>query len=246
MSQQCAENIDAYIGDEGLFHLWLDAMAQYRLLVLQNKFIYPLFVEDFINSHTFCDLPDNFSRNQQLVNLGRIRMFLTERKDLIEKYLPERHDMHTFFRCMEEFMVEYSASCPVSDFQCFIDDKTIEVIVEAANDIPLFTRTVTSNDICSLFNECRYSSNGVLVARHNAVLTYFLCLLSNDGIISNRYQKVISDKKLILSSRRGRALDQNAMSGALSHFCTELNPLRAKVDKWNEVIKAMYYRPHKD
>lgn len=172
-------------------------------------------------------------------------MLLMERRDLIEKYLSRGRDIITFFKCMEEFMVEYDASCPVSDFQCFIDDKTIAVIVEAANDIPLFTRTVTADDICRLFNECKHSSNGILVARHNAALAYFFCLLSNDGIISNRYQKVISDKRLIMSSRGGKMLDQGAMSSGLAHFGSGLNPLRSKVDKWNEVIKSIYYRPHK-
>lgn len=244
-SRPSAEERNAYIGDEGLFHLWLEAMAQYQLLVLQHKLIYPLFVEDFINSHTFCDLPDAFSRNQQQVNLGRMRLFLTERKDLIEKYISRGRDMSTFFKCMEDFMIEYRDSCPVSDFQCFLDDKTVSVIAEAANDIPLFTRPVTPNDICRLFNECKHSSDGTLIARHNAVLAYFFCLLSNDGIISDKYQKVISDKRLIMSSRCGKMLDQGAMSSGLSHFCSGLSPLRAKIDKWNEVIKAMYYRPHK-
>ena len=221
-------------------------MSQYQLFVLKHKILYPLFVEDFINSHSFCDLPDAAARNQLQVNLGRMRMFLSERKDLIEKYLNRKHDMHTFFRCMEEFMIEYSAVNTVSDFQCFIDDRTIDVIVKAANDIPLFTRPVTFKDICRMFNECRHPESGVLVARHNAALAYFLCLLSNDGIISNRYQKVIADKRLVMSSNGKKALDQSSLSSGLSHFCSQLNPLQSKVDKWNEEIKAMYYRSGND
>ena len=221
-------------------------MSQYQLVVLKHKILYSIFVEDFINSHTFCDLHDAYSLNQLQVNLGRIKMLLTERKDLLEKYLPKSHDMFMFFKCMEEFMIEYSASNPVSDFQCFIDDKTIAVIVKAANDIPLFTRPVTSNDICRMFNECRHPEGGVLVARHNAALAYFLCLLSNDGIISNRYQKVIADKRLFMSSNGKKALDQGALSSGLSHFCSQLNPLQSKVDRWNEKIKAMYYRSGND
>ena len=239
-AQSSLKKRGAYIGDEGLFQLWLEAMAQYQVSVLTHKIIYPLFVDDFINSHAHSDAQDAESINEHLVNIGRIRRFLTNRKDLLEKYIPANHDMESFLRCMDEFMVVHHSPRFDVDFECHLADNVIEVIVKAANDIPLFKTPVTREDIFELFNECKLADSP-LIAKNNGSLSYFLCQLSNAGIISNNYQKVAASHHLFLSSSGKKLIDQSDFSSALTYFCGTLSPLRSKLDWWNTLIKEAFY-----
>ena len=211
---------DAYIGEDGLFQLWLEAMAQYQVSVLTHKVIYPLFVDDFINSHSHSDAKDAESQNGHLVNIGRMRMLLSNRKDLVEKYFPASHDMETFLKCMEEFMmIQHSAIANV-DFECHLEESVISVIVDAANDIPLFKTQVTREDIYELFNECKLTANQ-LTARNNGCLSYFLCQLSNAGIISCNYQKVAA----VTGRAAKRMSEATGMEAKTIHRLLEYNPM---------------------
>lgn len=239
-AQSSLKKRGAYIGDEGLFQLWLEAMAQYQVSVLTHKIIYPLFVDDFINAHTHSDVQDTESINEHLVNIGRIRRFLTNRKDLLEKYIPASHDMGTFLRCMDEFMVVHQSPRTYADFECHLNDSVIAVIVKAANDIPLFKTHVTHEDILELFNECKLTDSP-LAAQNNGSLSYFLCQLSNAGIISSNYQKVAAIHHLFLSSSGKKIIEQSDFSSALTYFCSNLSPLRSKLDRWNALIKEAFY-----
>lgn len=231
---------DAYTGEDGLFQLWLEAMAQYQVSVLTHKVIYPLFVDDFINSHTHSNAKDAVSQNEHLVNIGRMKMLLTNRKDLVEKYFPANHDLESFLKCMEEFMLVQQSAIANVDFECHLEESVISVIVDAANDIPLFKTRVTREDIFELFNECKLISTP-LTARNNGSLSYFLCQLSNAGIISCNYQKVAAVNRLFLSSSGKKTIEQSDLSSALTYFCSNLSPLKSKLDKWNSLIKEAFY-----
>lgn len=78
----------------------------YRTAVVENGFSYERFREDFIHSHTFHDSADADSRNDHLVNLGRIGSLLSTRQDLIQKYFNSALSQDEFRSCMKEFMIE--------------------------------------------------------------------------------------------------------------------------------------------
>ena len=78
----------------------------FKTAVMEHGFIYDRFSEDFINSHTFHDAADADSRNDHLVNLGRIGSLLLTRKDLVRKYSDLDLTDEQFLSCMREFMLE--------------------------------------------------------------------------------------------------------------------------------------------
>ena len=71
----------AYVGVEGLFCLWQEALSMYKTAVNEYGMSYERFREDFINSRTFLCEQDRDIMNDHQVNLGRIASFLSVRKD---------------------------------------------------------------------------------------------------------------------------------------------------------------------
>lgn len=233
----------AYIGDEGLYQMWLQALDQYVQSVRNNKILYNVFVEDFINENTFHDNSDSFSKNEHQKNLGRLRMLLITRKDLVESYASkDDHSYESFRSCMKEFMIlQERQSERRSDFCCLLSAETIAVITKAANYIPLFDSIVSEQDMDRFFNRSMPCERGPLVSSYNGALAYFMCQLSNSGIICSFYQKAIAEHGLIMSSTRKKMLSRTDLSGSLRQFCAQVNPVREKIDIWVLAIKEAHY-----
>ena len=138
----------------------------FKIAVLEYGVSYDRFREDFINSHTFHDDEDADSRNDHLVNLGRIGSLLSLREDLVRTYSSKGTDRGSFFTCMEEFMLEKDLRIRTrfTNFECHLTARVLKVMTEAVNDIPLFKRNLTVNEIDALFNDCETPSDGPLVA----------------------------------------------------------------------------------
>ena len=120
---------------------------------------YERFREDFINSRTFLCEQDRDIMNDHQVNLGRIASFLSVRKDLVRKFSSREADLSAFHTCMREFMLgslRSEAKADIVNFECFLSDRTLSIIADAANDIPLFRQRVSSDDMGKLFNECLF------------------------------------------------------------------------------------------
>lgn len=243
-AQSHAKKSVAYVGDEGLYELWLEAIDQYIDAVENRKIHYNVFVEDFINSHTFHDSIDSSSRNEHQKNLGRIEIFLTTRRDLLDLYTRNSERSFESFRsCMKAFLVNDGSNTRSgkTDFCCMLSKETIDIITEAANDIPLFDTVVSAHEIELFFNSCSPSASGPLVSSHNGAVAYFLCQLNNSGIIGTYYQKAIAVNGLLKSSTRKKVLTQDDLSAALHKFCLQVNPLRGKIDDWVFAIKEVHF-----
>ena len=185
----------------------------YRTAVVENGFSYERFREDFIHSHTFHDSADADSRNDHLVNLGRIGSLLSTRQDLIQKYFNSALSQDEFRSCMKEFMIESPRMrARLLNLECYLSDESLRILTEAANDIPLFKRDVTPSDMDCLFNKCSPATGGPLVANSNEVLSYFFSRLNYKGIISNKYQTILADHGLVVRSTGSRPLTQTDIS----------------------------------
>ena len=216
----------------------------YRTAVVENGFSYERFREDFIHSHTFHDSADADSRNDHLVNLGRIGSLLSTRQDLIQKYFNSALSQDEFRSCMKEFMIESPRMrARLLNLECYLSDESLRILTEAANDIPLFKRDVTPSDMDCLFNKCSPATGGPLVANSNEVLSYFFSRLNYKGIISNKYQTILADLGLVVRSTGSRPLTQTDISSALRHFEISENPVRSRVEKWVLLIKSSTLRP---
>lgn len=216
----------------------------FRTAVVEYGFTYDRYREDFINSHTFHDAADADSRNDHKVNLGRIGSFLSLRDDLVRKYSTTSMGPDEFLSCMKEFMLEKpKANAWVENFDCYLSSEALKVIADAANDIPLFQRPVSVKDMRLLFNDCVSDYDSPLIANNNGALAYFLRRLNYSAIISNRYQKVLSVKRLVLTSRGRIYFTQSGLSSALCFFESSDNPLRSRIDKWVVLIKKATISP---
>ena len=216
----------------------------YRTAVVENGFSYERFREDFINSHTFHDSADADSRNDHLVNLGRIGSLLLTRKDLVRKYSDLDLTDEQFLSCMREFMLEaMRKKSRALNFECELSTSSLKTIMQAANDIPLFKSDVSLSDMRRLFNKSGQNYKDPLIANNNEVLAYFFSMLNFHGIICNKYQSVIANNHLVLSSSGRRYLTQPDISSALRNITSTDNPIMRKIDKWVVLIKSTTFNP---
>ena len=89
----------------------------------------------------------------------------------------------------------------------------------------------------SLFNRSLSPTAAPLVANNNRILAYFLSRLNYSSIISNKYQYVIANNRLILGSTGAGYLTQTNLSSSLVLFEASDNPVRSKIDRWVILIK---------
>lgn len=228
----------AYIGTDGLFKLWQEAMSMYNIAVKENHILYSIFQKDFVNSRKFHDSEESISMNDHQVNLGRIESLLIDRKDLVKKYSNYPLDQKTFSCCMKDFMIfDENDSSTLPDFECRLNRNVLTVLTEAINDIHVFKTDLSIKETEMLFNDCTVNPDVRLQASSNQVLSYFFNLLNYSSIISNRYQYVIASRKLVLTSTGKRFLSQADIANALCKFQSSEKPIRNKVDNWILVIK---------
>lgn len=212
----------------------------FRKTVLECGVSYDRFREDFINSHTFHAVRNPVIKNDHQVNLGRIAALLMNREDLVRKYYSGVSDHETFLSCMRELMLEGGGRPKARslNFECFFSDKVLTLLAQAANDIPLFRRPVSSKDMGRLFNECSANDEDPLVANKNTVLAYFFSQMNNYGLITASYQLVIATNRLIMGSRGREYLNQHDLSVALVRYGMKDRPAKMRIDRWVDLIRT--------
>ena len=212
----------------------------FRKTVLECGVSYDRFREDFINSHTFHAVRNPVIKNDHQVNLGRIAALLMYREDLVRKYYSGESDHETFLSCMRELMLEGGGRPKARslNFECFFSDKVLTLLAQAANDIPLFKRPVSPQDMALLFNECSANDEDPLVANRNTVVAYFFSQMNSFGLITANYQLVISTNRLIMGSTGRNYMTQHDLSVALLRYGSKDRPAKACIDSWVDLIRT--------
>ena len=212
----------------------------FRKTVLECGVSYDRFRDDFIHSHTYHAVRNPAIRNDHMVNLGRITALLMDREDLVRKYYSGESDRETFLSCMRELMLDGGGRSKARslNFECFFSDKVLILLAQAANDIPLFRRPVSTQDMERLFNECSANDEDPLVANKNTVLAYFFSQMNSYGLITANYQLVIATNRLIMSSRGRDYLNQHDLSVALVRYGMKDRPAKTRIDRWVDLIRT--------
>ena len=162
------------------------------------------------------------------------------REDLVRKYYSGESDYETFLSCMRELMLEGGGRPKARslNFECFFSDKVLTLLTQAANDIPLFRRPVSSKDMGRLFNECSANDEDPLIANKNTVLAYFFSQMNSYGLITANYQLVIATNRLIMGSRGREYLNQHDLSVALVRYGMKDRPAKMRIDRWVDLIRT--------
>ena len=211
----------------------------FKKAVLECGMSYDRFRDDFINSHIFHTVKNPTTRNDHLVNLGRVEALLMFREDLVRKYYSRENDRETFLSCMRELMLDGGKTkARTLNFECFFSDKVLSILAQAANDIPLFKRPVSLQDMALLFNECSANDEDPLVANRNTVVAYFFSQMNSFGLISANYQLVISTNRLIMGSTARNYMTQNDLSVALVRYGSKDRPAKTRIDRWVDLIRT--------
>ena len=217
--------------------MWSEAMTMYQEIVLKGHVRYERFVDDFLNSHTFHDSADAWSKNQHNLILGRIRHLLRY-ETVMMHYCTFALSQEHFNECMTKLMLHQELPEQTKfNFQCLFSPPVISLITKTANAIPLFKTEVTDTDMDALFNVCTPVATPLLVATNNQHLAYFLSQMDVYGLISRKYQQVVDRNGLIGSSRGGRALRAHDLARALEEINGSVNPIKGKIEDMVKLIK---------
>jgi len=205
------------------------AYRLYQSEVIRNNKLYHRYVNDFLNSHTYTDRVDAAGMNEHKKNFHIMEELLTVRKDIVQKYFAKENLYYSDFLVMhQEFNTTpqplnfensiVSASSPISitskpDFQCFFNSVQIRLIAQSINEAHLFTSDVSETVVKALFNCCiEYP----LKSACNRRIAFFFDALCKYKLISTRWQHVINQNGLILSSAKNVLLDNSKLSTALN------------------------------
>lgn len=247
----------AQTGKEGLFRLVQQAHVSYNAEVLTRQKSYRRFVLDFIHSTRYHDNRDAWSKNEHKKNHSTVAELLNRHETLVRKHFQfEPFDESRIADLLNEFYA-FDLPQPVGENSreeaereknalpdCYIkpvlDNHTIDLIVQLANEVKLFKETLDAADVVS-----RYTTDTLQAvrSRNNTRLMMLLDTLASHEIIPYNWQAVIAKKRLIISSSGKKYLDQHDMSSTLNRV-RETQPgvsekhFLAVIDKYVKLVKG--------
>lgn len=220
-------------GKDGLFQLCCKFHDLYAEIGERN---YKRIATDFLLSHQYHDATDAMSKNAHAVNLDIMRELLLERTDLVARYFKHSDFSLDLFRQLYSDIyanpqkkklsaTSHGASASSqSDAQpcqrsleCHFTKETISLIATCANEVSLFKKAVTPDEIHSLFTSRPVHP---LIARNNRRVVLFFEGLAVRNLITADWKIVVADLKLIISSSGRRYLTANDL---YSTYCQSSN-----------------------
>ena len=164
------------------------------------------------------------------MNLSRMSELLIERQDLVKIYFTSAIftydlflEMIEKFNCEGEcqhrnFQFNDEVNCishPSSEYLAHLSTEQLCFLTDFFNSNEFFSVQLTIEDTRNLFECCLEQP---LQSLNNARLAMFLFCLRDKQILVHKWQKVIQDHKLILSSSTGLPLKQSNISNALTEY----------------------------
>lgn len=209
--------------------LYKEAHELYQSEVIKGGKLYNRYVSDFLNSHTYTDRVDAAGMNEHKKNFHIMEELLTIRKDLVHRYFAKEklcdsdysimhHEFNTIPPSSDSKVSIISGSLPVAfpsqpDFQCYFNSVQIGLITHIANEAHLFSPDVAEAEIKALFSCCLEHP---LKSACNRRVAFFFDALCEHKLITTRWQHVIDENRLILSSAKNVLLNSSKLSTALN------------------------------
>ncbi|MDR0681905.1 MAG: hypothetical protein LBG15_08695 [Dysgonamonadaceae bacterium] len=119
-------------------------------------------------------------------------------------------------------------------FSCKLDDTEMSLMTDCVNEAHIFTTEITPQ-ILKEFFYCRLS--GALKSKNNRLLAYFMIELNMRRYITNEWQSVISNNKLILAPMKEKYLNASDLSTACDNI-RYISPKNSEIiDKYVKQLK---------
>ncbi len=208
-----------------LWSLCEAAYTQYRNEVIGFGKLYDRYADDYLNSHSFSGNLDAASLNEHRKNIGIMTELLRNRRDLVEKYfrngnfcLSEFQALHKELDTTVAPIIKGNTLRPKPDrpkpsFQCFFNEIQLSLIANYANEAQLFSTPVSAEEMKNFFSA---SITMPLKAANNRRVAVFLDAMCDMNMICRRWQHVIAENDLLLSSVTDRPLKVSNLSSALN------------------------------
>ena len=223
-------------GDSGMVELCREAYVLYQDEVINHRWIYARYVEDFLSAHECCDAIDATSLNENARLIRAVKTLLWRRKDLVVRFFSLKalsdDDIMEMVRLLNTTSSSIEASClppQLSQFSLLscLDVEDYEMLADCCNRIKVFRQSVTAEILISLFDGTLESP---ICSDNNRVLAFLFHSLKQRGLICDNWQMVIARQGLICS-RDGIALNQKKLSAALY-----------QVQRWSYSELPSYYK----
>ena len=232
-----------WIGRDGLHDAIQGASNQYKKLVLNEHVIYERFALDYLNSHTYHDAIDAWSKNEHCKILGIIKTLLFDRIDLVKIYFTASEITEEAFDNLIKELTIIPADGKdrfpsVPTFGCYFNQTTIEIMTQAINDLKMFNEKVTANDVNDLFNCIKHQPRPLSIrSRKNFLVAGFFNGLYIRKILPNNWQHVLSFHGLILSSSGKKVMTANDFSSSLSRLKGDYPNSFNHLNEWLNIIE---------
>ncbi len=232
-----------------LWSLCEAAYTQYKNEVIGFGKLYDRYADDFLNSHSFSGNLDAASMNEHRKNFGIMTELLRKRKDLVEKYFRNGNFGFEAFQALHKELDTTVAPTvmghgqektllpkpdrPKPSFQCFFNKIQLSLIANYANEAQLFSTPVTPEDMERFFAS---ASTEPLKAANNRRVVVFLDAMCDMNLICRRWQHVIAENLLLVSSVTDRPLKVSNLSSALNEAKAEPRCIYDTIRKMVEQI----------
>lgn len=190
------------------------AYEQYKCEIINGNKLYHRFVNGLLYSNQVIDSKNPEDWKRHVENLLTLQELLTDRRDLVERYFQKpSFALADYEQMMNEFnTVDSDVRSQPSVLGHFNEAQFIRItqfVNEKHKDERLFHKIVTVEEIKGLFC-CNLKQP--LRAGNNSKLALFLNYFLEEGLITWKWQKLIEQHHLLLSSVNARELTSKAIS----------------------------------
>lgn len=238
-----------FLGKDGLFNLVYAAYRQYVDEVMVKGKPYRRYVEDFLNEHAHSICPCYRGKNEYGKNLGIVKGILQSCQNTVEDFWRKGHFCKEDFTAMQQVYdttdkpIPYEPEVPALrndtrhlTFECYLTTRQMNLIAQCVNEAHLFSDEVSTDDIKALLH-CM--EGFYLYAKRLNQIAKLFDRLSFHHLICHNWQSVLSENRLLRSSRTGLPVSRSSLSSALSQLNKRDDATADHIEQIVKEVKAM-------
>lgn len=238
-----------FIGKDGLYNLVYAAYRQYSDEVMVKGKLYRRYVEDFLNGHAHSICPCYRGKNEYGKNLGIIKGILQSRQNTVEELWRKGYFGKGDFTVMQRLYDTTDKPLPHEPeapalrngtsrltLECYLNTEQMSLIAQCVNEAHLFSDKVSTDDIEALLH-CKEGFH--LYAKRLNQIAKLFDRLSFHHLICHNWQSVLSENRLLRSSRTRLPVSRSNLSSALSQLNKRDDATADHIEQIVKEVKAM-------